>query len=313
MLGAWLGNALRDRGDEVSVLTRQESADANDLTWSMSRGVLDVRRLEGVDAVVNLLGAPIAERPWTKMRRATLRESRVEATGVLLQSLARLERPPAHYVGVGHLGVYGERGEEILDEGSEPGEGFLAELALDWERAHLRAAEVLGARAAVLRLAVSLSPTGGVFPLMVQPFRIGLGGWLGDGRQFLPWVSVRDTTAAFQFLLDRPDLTGLFNGCVPEPTRQKEWARSLGRALNKPVLSNAPKWALRGALGDLADELYLASIRSVPHRLQRAGFRFSDTDAEATFRWLIASVDAPGPDVVRNRPPRRGARGRRSG
>jgi uncharacterized protein (TIGR01777 family) len=310
MLGTWLGNALRDRGDEVYVVTRQDPIDAHELNWSTSRGIADVRRLEGVDAVVNLLGAPIAERPWTRMRRRTLRESRIDATGVLLQSLARLDKPPRTYVGVGHLGYYGARGEQMLDESSEPGEGFLAELARDWEAAHLRAHDALGARVAVLRLAVALSPTGGVFPLMVQPFRVGLGGWLGDGRQFLPWLSVRDTTAALRFLLDREDLSGIFNGCVPEPTRQKEWARALGRALNKPVLSNAPKWALRGALGDLADELYLASIRALPQRLTRAGFQFGDTDAEATFRWLVAAVDDPDEAVARNRAGRRGGRGR---
>lgn len=305
MLGTWLGNALRDRGDEVWVVTRSEPQNERELTWSTSRGIAEVRRLEGVDAVVNLLGAPIADRPWTRQRRRTLRESRVDATELIAQSLARLDKAPGRYVGVGHLGVYGDRGETILDEDSEPGSGFLAELAVDWQQAHLRAGASMGARAAVLRLAVALSPTGGVFPLMLQPFRVGLGGWLGDGRQFLPWLSVRDAMACLLFLLDHPELEGLFNGCVPEPTRQKEWARSLGRALHKPVVSNAPKWALRGALGDLADELYLASIRAVPHRLTRAGFSFSDTDPESTFRWLVASLESPGPDITRNRSIRR--------
>lgn len=305
MLGTWLGNVLRSRGDHVCVVTRQEPETEHELTWTSSRGIIEVRELEGFDAVINLMGAPIADRPWTRMRRNTLRASRVDATRIVIESLARLHTPPSRYVGVGHLGVYGDRGEQILDEDSEVGEGFLADLSQAWEQAHLQAGEHLGARSAVLRLAVALSPTGGVFPLMIQPFRIGLGGWLGDGRQFLPWVSVRDTIAAFAFLLDYPEHTGLFNGCVPEPTRQKDWARALGRALNKPVLSSAPKWALRGALGDLADELYLASIRAVPRRLQQAGFRFADVDAQETFRWLIDSFDDPPQEIARHRPARR--------
>lgn len=305
MLGTWMANALRDRGDEVWVVTRGNPATEHELTWTMSRGVADVRRLEGMDAVVNLIGAPIADRPWTKMRRRVIRESRLDATRVIVGSLERLDAPPRTYVGVGHLGIYGDRGETILDESDEPGEGFLAELAGDWERAHLAAAEGLGARGAVARMAVSLAPTGGVFPLMLQPFRVGLGGWLGDGRQYLPWVGIRDAVGAMTFLLDDPAQQGVYNVCVPEPTRQKDWAKALGRAIDKPVVRNAPKWALRGALGELANNLFLASIRAVPGRLQRAGYRFQDTDAEETFRWLVHHFENPEDGTGRNRPRRR--------
>ena len=185
------------------------------------------------------------------------------------------------------------------------GDGFLAELSRDWENAHLSATEVLGARSAVLRMAVSLSPTGGVFPLMMQPFRVGLGGWLGTGKQFLPWISIRDTIGATCFLLDNPGPRGVFNGCVPEPTRQKEWAKALGRAIDRPVVRNAPRWALRGAFGELADTFFLASIRAVPRKLQQAGYRFQDTDPEATFRWLVSAFEDPDPEITRNRPARR--------
>lgn len=305
MIGSWLGNALRDRGDEVYIVTRSSLGGPYELGWTMSRGVADVRRLEGMDAVINLVGAPIADRPWTKMRRRVIRESRLDATRVIMGSLARLEAPPKTYVGMGHLGFYGDRGDTILDEKDERGDGFLAELAMDWEASHLAAAERIGARGVVLRMAVSLAPTGGVFPLMLQPFRVGLGGWLGDGKQYLPWIGIRDTVGAITFLLDREDLHGVFNGCVPEPTRQKDWAKALGRALDKPVLRNAPKWALRGALGELANHLFLASIRAVPGRLQRAGFRFEDADAESTFRWLVHHFENPDDGTGRHRPSRR--------
>ena len=305
MIGTWLCNVLRDRGDEVWVVSRRESDKDHWLSWTMSRGIADVRRLEGADVVVNLVGAPIADRPWTKMRRRVLRESRIDATRVIVGSLARLDAPPKAYIGVGHLGFYGDRGETILDESDERGDGFLASLAEDWEKAHLAAAETLGARGAVLRMAVSLAPTGGVFPLMLQPFRIGLGGWLGKGKQYLPWIGIRDTIRALLFLMDRDDLHGVFNGCVPEPTRQKDWAKALGRAIDKPVLRNAPKWALQGALGELANVLFLASIRAVPGRLQRAGFKFEDTDAEAFFRWMVHHFENPEEGTARHRPTRR--------
>jgi len=242
------------------------------------------------------------------MRRRVLRESRIDATRVIVGSLARLDAPPKAYIGVGHLGFYGDRGDTILDESDAQGEGFLAELASDWEKAHLAAAETLGARGVVLRMAVSLAPTGGVFPLMLQPFRVGLGGWLGKGKQYLPWIGIRDTVRAIQFLMDRADLHGVFNGCVPEPTRQKDWAKALGRAMGKPVLRNAPKWALQGALGELANVLFLASIRAVPGRLLRAGFKFENTDAEALFRWMVHEFEHPENGTGRHKPVRRRGR-----
>lgn len=305
MLGTWLANVLRDRGDEVYVLSRTRTDEPGHFVWSMSRGVVDVRGLESMDAVVNLAGAPIADRPWTRSRRRYIRESRMDATRVIMGSLERLESPPKTYIGIGHLGYYGDRGEEILDEKSESGNGFLAELAGDWERAHMAAAAGIGARGAVLRMAVSLSPTAGVFPLMLQPFRLGLGGWLGEGKQYLPWVSIRDTVSMLTFLLDRPDLDGVFNGCVPEPTRQRDWARALGRVIEKPVHRSAPRWALKGALGELADDLYLASIRAVPGRLLRAGYRFIDEDPQATFDWLVRSLEHPEEGTGRHIPTRR--------
>jgi hypothetical protein len=309
MLGSWLRRELRDRGDEVLVVTRREATDKDELSWTPSRGIADVRRLEGFDVVFNLTGAPIADRPWTRQRRHVLRESRVEAARILLASLSRLEQRPRTYIGIGHLGFYGDRRDEILDESTTRGEGFLADLAAEWENAHFAAKDTLGARTAVLRLAVSLSPTGGVFPLMVQPFRVGLGGWLGDGRQYLPWTDIRDVTRAMRFLADHEGTHGVYNGGVPEPTRQKEWARALGRAMERTVQTNAPRWALRGAFGELADDLFLASIRAVPKRLLQAGFRFEHADPEATFRWLVSTWEGPPAalDSVRPEPGRRRA------
>ena len=290
MLGTHLTTALRARGDEVWILSRGEPRDDHSLQWDRSRGVVGVHKLEGIDVVFNLTGAPIADRPWTTKRRELLRESRIEATEILLDSLAKLTAPPGVYVGAGGLGLFGDCGDELVHDDHAAGQGFLAELSADWEAAHLAATARIGARAGVLRMGLVLAPDGGVFPLMSMPFRYGIGGWLGHGRQFTSWVSSRDAVRAFLFVADTEGLAGGFNCTVPEPVRNKEWCKALGRALNRPVLTHAPRWALRGALGELANDLFLASLRAVPQRLNDAGFRFEDEEAEATFRRLAAEA-----------------------
>lgn len=286
MIGAQLAAALRERGDEVWIVTRRAPREEHEVKWDPGRGILAPARLEGVDAVVNLIGAPLAGRPWTRARRVELQTSRVDATEVLLRSLQQLDRPPHTFIGVGSLGLFGDRGEEVIDDDDPPGSGFLADLCIAWEGAHLKAEEELGARAAVLRMSVVLSPTGGAFPLMVRPFRY-VGGWVGNGRQYMSWISIRDCVRAFLHLLDHPECSGGFNGTVPNPMRNKDWCKALGTVMKRPVVTHAPKWALRGALGDLADELFLASVRAVPRKLTDSGFVFQDTDPEDTFRWLL--------------------------
>ncbi|MEZ4319607.1 MAG: TIGR01777 family oxidoreductase [Myxococcota bacterium] len=288
MIGTHLAKALRERGDEVWILTRGDAREEHHVQWDLSKGIQGVARLEGLDGVFNLTGAPIADRPWTKKRRELLRESRVDATAAILESLATLDQKPGFFIGAGGLGLFGDCGDAAIEDDAEPGTGFLAELSRDWEEAHLAATEALGCRSAVLRMSIVLSHTGGAFPLMVLPFRYGIGGWLGNGQQYTSWISDRDCVGAFLFVAGDPSLAGAFNATVPDPEPNKEWCRALGRALHRPVMTHAPKWALRGALGELANDLFLASVRAVPKRLLEAGFVFQDTDAEATFARLVA-------------------------
>ena len=287
MIGGWITRALRARGDEVIILTRQSTRAPGHVQWDPRKGVQDSAQLEGLDACVHLTGAPIASRPWTAARRKELWESRVDATAVLLEVLSNLSAPPSVYVGAGGLGFYGDRGDEVLTEQAPAGTGFLAELAQAWEEAHFEAT-ALGCRASVMRKSIVLSPTGGTFPLMINPFRFGIGGWLGNGRQYTPWVSIRDTVSGYLLAIDDARVSGPVNLTVPEPSSNKAWSKALGRALHRPVLGHAPKWALRGALGELADDLFLASVRAVPAKLQGLGFEFEDVDAEATFSWLVS-------------------------
>lgn len=290
MIGTWLARVLRERGDEVLIVTRGRPRRADHVQWDPLKKVHDADRLDGLDVVVNLTGAPIADRPWTKDRRKILWESRVDATHTLLDALASRSRPPKVFVGAGGIGVYGDRGEAVLDEYAAPGAGYLAELSLAWEQAQLDATKRFGARAAVLRMGIVLSPTGGAFPLMVKPFRVGLGGWLGNGRQYTSWISIRDCIGAFLHLVDHPGAQGPFNGTVPEPSVNKEWLKALGHVLHRPVITHAPKWALRGAFGELAEDLLLASVRAVPRKLVDQGYTFHDPHAEDAFQWLVSEL-----------------------
>lgn len=289
LIGTALAARLRERGDEVLILTRSRPRGPEQHQWSASRGLMNRAPLEGLHTVFNLTGAPIATRPWTQKRRRTLRDSRIDATATLLTDFAELNRPPKAWISAGGLGLFGDRGETVLHEDAEPGQGFLAELSRDWERVNLTAADVMDVRAAVLRMSLVLGREGGVFPLMLFPFRHGMGGWLGNGEQFTPWVSLRDAVSAFVFVADHPTLAGAFNLCVPHPPRNRAWCEALGEAVGRPVTTHAPEWALRGALGELASALFLASVRAEPTRLTKAGFTFEDPEAAEAFKRLIAT------------------------
>ncbi len=289
LLGTSIATALRARGDEVRIITRRPARTGEEVHWDPPRGVIEIHKLEGIDAVIHLAGAPIADRPWTRARRKVLWESRVDSTRMLIDALKARKIKPKTWVGAGGLGRFGSRGEEELDDDAAAGTGFLADLSVAWESAQLEA-EKLGARTAVFRMAIVLDPHGGALPLVVKPFRIGIGGWLGDGRQFTSWITGRDAVNGFLHLLDDPRASGGYNGTVPVPTRNYEWCVALGRAVNKPVLTHAPKWAVRGALGELADDLFLASVRAIPRKLTAEGFRFLDPEPEAAFAAMVAQL-----------------------
>jgi len=270
----------------VIVLTRRKPQNDQEIRWDIRRGLKDRRPLKDVDAVLNFVGEPLAARPWTPARRKLLLESRIRPTERLVRDLQMAGATPKVLVGPGSLGFYGDRGEEVLDETLAAGTGFLAELSSTWEEAHLEAATQLGARGAVLRMFMALDAEGGALPLLASPFRYGLGGYVGSGEQFTPWISLRDAVRAFLFLVDGEG-HGVFNGTVPHPVRNKAWCSALGTALGKPAKVQAPRWAVRGALGELGDAVFVASIRAVPRRLVEAGFAFEDTDIEETFQGLF--------------------------
>lgn len=272
-IGSLLIPGLTTGGHEVIRLVRRSPHDG-EIRWDPVGAGLDPEALRGIDAVIHLAGENIAGR-WTRRRKRAVRASRRTGTRLLAEAVARAREGegPRILVSASAIGYYGERGEEVLTERSEPGRGFLPEVAQEWEAA-TGPAETAGVRVVRLRIGLPLSPAGGMLQRMLRPFRLGLGGRLGSGRQWLSWISADDLLGAFHHVLVRDALQGPINAVAPSPVRNAEFARELGRALRRPARIPVPAIALRALFGQMADEAILASTRVEPAVLQASGYRF---------------------------------------
>ena len=273
LMGGALVAEARRRGHDVMPLVRRPPR-PGEAQWDPVSGWIDARALDGADAVVNLAGAGIGDRRWSAARRDVVFSSRVESTTLLAGTLAGLDHPPRVLLSGSAVGFYGDRGDEKLTEDSPPGTGFLAELCMAWEGA-TEAADRSGIRVVVWRSGVVLSAAGGALGRMLPLFRLGLGGVLGDGSQWLSWISERDAVNAMLFALDDDRVRGPVNGCAPNPVTNREFTRTLGHLLHRPAVAAVPRAALGAVLGrQLAAEMPLASQRAMPSRLVVAGYRF---------------------------------------
>lgn len=257
-----------------------------DVQWNPADGRLDPAALEGVDVVIHLAGANVGER-WTATHKRAILESRVAGTRLLARTIARLDRPPRALVSMSATGYYGDRGDELLDEASPPGRGFLAEVAQRWEAA-ADPARAAGVRVVHPRLGVVLTPTGGALAKFLLPFQVGAGGPTGSGRQWWPLVALDDAVGALHFMATCDELAGPAVVAVPGPVRNAEFARTLARVLGRPALVPTPAFALRLALGrEQADEVLLAGQRVVPRALLGAGFQFRHPTVEDALRFEL--------------------------
>lgn len=234
----------------------------------------------GADAVVNLAGAPIAEGRWTAERKKLLRTSRVESTAMLVKALAKMAARPRVLISASAIGYYGSRGDEILTEESEPGGNFLAGIANAWE-AEARKAEALGIRVVLARFGVVLAREGGALPVMARPFRLGVGGRIGSGEQWMSWITLHDVMGILRFTLENGTVRGPVNVVSPSPVRNVEFTYALAKALHRPALFPAPAFAMRLLLGEMADALLLSSQRVRPEQLQRQDYSFRQSDLAA--------------------------------
>ena len=281
LIGRQLCRHWLAQGHRLSVLSRRPGQVAQ-LCSATVRGIGALEELDGetLDAVVNLAGAPIADRPWTHKRKALLWSSRITLTEALLAWLERREQRPEVLISGSAVGWYGDGGERELDETSTPvSEDFASQLCIAWEETAQRA-EALGIRVVLIRTGLVLAPGGGFLSRLLVPFKLGLGGPIGTGRQWMPWIHIDDQIALIDFLLHRRDATGPYNACAPTPVRNREFAKALGALLHRPAFVPLPAFALRLGLGELA-VLLLGGQRALPARLLAAGFTFQFTDLPA--------------------------------
>jgi uncharacterized protein (TIGR01777 family) len=286
MIGGAIVAALSRAGhDVVRVVRRPRDAAAGDIVWDPERGAPSESALEGLDAIAHVVGRPVDTR-WTERVREEIRRSRVDSTRALARTIARLTRKPRVLVTASAVGYYGDRGDELLDEGSASGGGFLAGIVRDWEGASQPARDA-GVRVVPLRFGLVLAREGGALARMLPAFRLGAGGALGSGRQWMSWVSLDDAAAAALHALAREELDGPVNVVAPEPVRNAEFADVLGRVLGRPTVVAVPAFALRLAFGEMADETILASQRVRPAALERAGFSFRHAELTGTLRAML--------------------------
>jgi hypothetical protein len=286
LIGSALTPFLTTGGHQVRKLVRGRPATPDEIAWDPAAGKIDGARLAGCDAVVNLAGEGIASRRWTKAQKERIRSSRVESTALLARTLAGLNPRPRVWVCASAIGFYGDRGEERLDEASHAGEGFLPDVCRQWEAATAPAADA-GIRVVRLRFGVVLSPAGGALAKMLPPFRMGVGGRLGDGRQYMSWIALDDVVGAIHHTLMHDTLAGAVNAVAPHPATNLEFTKTLGRVLHRPTIFPMPAAAARLAFGEMADALLLASARVYPARLLESGYAFRCPQLEAALRHLL--------------------------
>lgn len=285
LIGTALVAALRRRGDEVVRLVRRAPSRPDEVQWDPSSRHLDPRVLDDVGGVVHLAGAGVGDHRWTPSYKHEILASRTDGTTAMARAVAEADHP-VRLVSGSAVGFYGDRGDEELTEQSPPGTGFLADVVLAWEAAAAPAVDA-GASVAFARTGIVLAPEGGAAEPMLKLGRLGLGGPLGSGKQFSPWITLVDEVGALLHLLDHPEVTGPVNVVGPAPVRQREIAAAIGRAVHRPALLPAPSFAMKAVLGEFAGDV-LSSQRVVGDVLVASGFQHTHGDLESAIAWLVA-------------------------
>lgn len=287
LVGKALIQSLTTDGHEVLRLVRRARAfGAPEVEWHPNQGQLDAQHLEGVDVVVHLAGESIASGRWTESKKRAIRESRVKGTSLLSEVLAQLSRPPSVFLSASAIGYYGDRGDELLTEQSAPGEDFLSSVCVEWENATKPAIEK-EIRTIHARFGVILDAGGGALAQMLTPFRMGIGGRVGTGKQWMSWIALGDVVNGLKFLIADKPVQGPVNFVAPNPVRNAEFTKTLGRVLSRPTLFPVPAFGARLAFGELADALLLSSQRVEPGVLEDKGFLFSWPTLEPALRHLL--------------------------
>jgi uncharacterized protein (TIGR01777 family) len=273
MVGSALAEHLAGNGDIVHRLVRRPPQWEGEIEWSPDNRTIDADALNGIETVYHLAGENIAEGRWTEAKKARIRDSRVIGTTLLSETLAGLDNPPSTLVAASALGYYGDRGDDIMTEESPPGEGYLPEVCVQWEKSteSAAAAEI---RVVNVRIGIVLASSGGALAKMLLPFKMGVGGVLGPGTQYMSWITLDDLVNVFQYCATTEELSGPVNGVAPGAVTNRAYTKALGRALTRPTIFPMPSFAARIAFGEMADALLLSSTRVEPRRLSETGFAF---------------------------------------
>lgn len=289
LVGEALIKSLTNDGHEVVRLVRRErSTGALEIEWHPNQGRIDSQHLEGFDAVVHLAGESIASGRWSEAKKRSIRESRTKGTSLLSESLARLSHPPSVFLSASAIGYYGNRGNELLKESSAPGNDFLADVCVEWEAATKPAVEK-GIRTVYTRFGMILDSDGGALAKMLTPFRMGIGGKVGEGTQWMSWIALDDVIAALRFLIGDESISGPVNIVAPNPVTNAEFTRTLGRTLSRPTILPMPAFGARLVFGEMADALLLSSQKVEPSVLEDKGFRFSWPTLEPALKHILAA------------------------
>ncbi len=285
LIGRHLVDYLRKRGDTVVSLVRRAVHTDDEVCWIPTSKLEPLQALEGLDAIIHLGGAPIAKHRWTLARKRVLRDSRTASTHHLATACCNLQTPPRVFVQASAIGYYGDQGDALLKESSSHGSGFLANLTHAWEDAGTPF-DAIGRRCA-LRLGMVLATDGGALPSMLPIFKLGLGGRLGRGTQWMSWISIDDVIKIIDRAIDDVQLHGPINVVAPNPVRNAIFTQALGAALKRPCFLPVPRLALRMALGELADALMLSSQRVTPHRLLEVGYSFDHPKIDVAMKAIL--------------------------
>ncbi len=271
-------------GHTVVPLVRSSSDQG--IHWNPVKGEIDTEKLEGFDAVVHLAGENIADGRWNDAKKKRILDSRVKGTRLLTEALAKLKQKPKVLVCASAIGYYGDRGDEVLGDGAAPGEGFLSDVCVEWEKAADPAREA-GIRTVHLRIGVVLAANGGALDKMLLPFKLGVGGVLGSGDQYMSWVTADDVVGMIHFAIENEKLEGGVNAVAPNPVTNREYTKTLGKVLSRPTIFPVPAFGARLALGEMADALLLSSTRVVPTTLEKEGYTFRFAQLENALRHLL--------------------------
>ncbi len=289
LVGRNLSPTLIAKGHEVHKLVRKTPKSADEIRWNAETGFDEAEhaKLENFDAVVHLAGDNVASENWSDAKKRKIKESRTIGTKILIDALKTLQNPPKHFISASAIGFYGNRGDEVLTEESAKGEGFLPEVCAAWED-EIKRAEAF-ARVVFLRIGVVLATDGGALEKMLTPFKFGIGGVIGSGKQYMSWIALDDLIRIIHFALDNEDLRGAVNAVAPNAVSNAEFTKTLGKVLNRPTFLPVPEFAIKMLFGEMGETLLLEGARVVPQKLQTAKFEFDYTNLEDAMKHVLES------------------------